>query len=96
MDGDNYCVKEEIRKLMDFKLFNIQENFTQIGGFDVIFCRNILIYFTNDAKKKILSQFYQILAPSGYLVLGSAENIYNLNDDFKIERFGATTLYRKP
>ena len=75
LDGDHYCVKEEIRKLMDFKLFNIQDPFTQIGGFDVIFCRNILIYFTNDAKKKILSQFYQILAPNGYLLLGAAENI---------------------
>jgi chemotaxis protein methyltransferase CheR len=96
LDGDNYYVKEEIRKLMDFKLFNIQETFTQIGGFDVIFCRNILIYFTNEAKKKILSQFFQILAPGGYLLLGSAENIYSLNDDFKTERFGSTTLYRKP
>jgi len=96
LNGDSYYVKEEIRKLMDFKLFNIQESFTQIGGFDVILCRNILIYFTNEAKKKILSQFFQILAPGGYLMLGSAENIYNLNDDFKTERYGATTLYRKP
>jgi chemotaxis protein methyltransferase CheR len=96
LSGDSYHVKEDIRKLMDFKLFNIQESFTQIGGFDVIFCRNILIYFTNDAKKKILSQFFQILAPGGYLMLGSAENIYNLNDEFKTERYGATTLYRKP
>jgi len=96
MDGDYYYIKEDIRKLMEFKLFNIQESFTQIGGFDVIFCRNILIYFTNEAKKKILSQFFQILAPGGYLLLGSAENIYNLNDDFKTEHHGLTTLYRKP
>jgi len=96
LDGDSYYVKEEIRKLMDFKLFNIQESFTQIGGFDIIFCRNILIYFTNEAKKKILAQFYQILAPGGYMLLGAAENLYNLNDDFRTERFGQTTLYRKP
>ena len=96
LNGDFYYVKEEIRKLMEFKMFNIQETFTQIGGFDVIFCRNILIYFTNEAKKKILSQFYQILAPGGYMMLGSAENIYSLNDEFKTERFGQTTLYRKP
>ena len=95
LSGDSYYVKEDVRKLMDFKSLNIQDPFTQIGGFDVIFCRNILIYFTNEAKKKILSQFYQILAPGGYLLLGSAENVYNLNDDFKTERYGATTLYRK-
>ena len=96
IEGEYFHVNEDIRKLMEFKLFNIQESFTQIGGFDVIFCRNILIYFTNDAKKKILSQFYQILAPGGYMLLGSAENIYNLNDEFKTERYGATTIYRKP
>jgi len=95
-EGEYYHINEDIRKLMEFKSFNIQDAFTQIGGFDVIFCRNILIYFTNDAKKKILSQFFQILAPCGYMLLGSAENIYNLNDEFKTERYGSTTLYRKP
>jgi len=95
-DGDYHCVKEEIRRLVEFKSFNLQENVTQIGGFDVIFCRNILIYFTEAAKKRILSQFFQILTPGGYLMLGAAENLYNLNNDFKIENYGATTFYRKP
>ncbi|MDR1830386.1 MAG: methyltransferase domain-containing protein, partial [Candidatus Fibromonas sp.] len=85
----------KIRKIVEFKAFNIQDPFTQIGSFDVIFCRNILIYFSDDAKRKILSQFYQILAPNGYLLLGSAENMYNLNNDFTTERYGATTIYRK-
>ena len=95
-DGDHFVVNEKLRKIVEFKTFNIQDPFTQIGAFDVIFCRNILIYFTDDAKRKILSQFYQILAPGGYLVLGSAENMYNLNNDFISERHGATTVYRKP
>ena len=95
-DGDHFVINDKIRKIVEFKAFNIQDPFTQIGGFDVIFCRNILIYFTDDAKRKILAQFYQILAPGGYLILGSAENMYNLNDDFIAERHGATTVYRKP
>jgi chemotaxis protein methyltransferase CheR len=94
-DGGNYVLNESIRKMVDFKSFNIQDPFTQIGAFDVIFCRNILIYFTDDAKRKILAQFFQILAPGGFLLLGSAENMYNLNSDFATERYGATTLYRK-
>jgi len=94
-DGDFYVINDKIRKIVDFKAFNIQEPFMQIGAFDVIFCRNILIYFSDDAKRKILSQFYQILAPNGYLLLGSAENMYNLNNDFTTERYGATTIYRK-
>jgi len=95
-DGSDYLVSEKIRKIVEFKAFNIQESFAQIGSFDVIFCRNILIYFTDDAKRRILSQLFQVLAPGGYLLLGSAENMYNLNDDFVTERYGATTIYRKP
>jgi chemotaxis protein methyltransferase CheR len=94
-EGDNYIVSNQIRHIVEFKAFNIQDQFTQIGSFDVIFCRNILIYFTDDAKRKILAQLYQTLAPNGYLLLGSAENMYNLNDEFTTERYGATTIYRK-
>ncbi len=94
-DGDFFVINDKIRKIVEFKAFNIQDSFVQIGSFDVIFCRNILIYFSDDAKRKILSQFYQILAPGGYLLLGSAENMYNLNNDFAPERYGATTIYRK-
>jgi len=94
-DGDNYIINNNIRSIIEFKAFNIQDSFTQIGSFDVIFCRNILIYFTDDAKRKILAQLYQTLAPNGYLLLGSAENMYNLNDEFTTERYGATTIYRK-
>jgi chemotaxis protein methyltransferase CheR len=94
-DNEHYVINNHIRKIVEFKTFNIQDQFTQIGSFDVIFCRNILIYFTDDSKRKILSQLYQVLAPNGYLLLGSAENMYNLNDDFVTERYGATTVYRK-
>jgi len=96
LDGDSYLINEKLRSIVNFKTFNIQESFMQIGSFDVIFCRNILIYFTDDAKRKILSQLWHVLAPNGYLLLGAAENMYNLNNDFTTERYGATTIYRKP
>jgi len=95
-DGEYYVINNTLKHVVEFKAFNIQDQFTQIGSFDVIFCRNILIYFTDDAKRRILSQLYQVLAPGGYLLLGSAENMYNLNDEFTTERYGATTVYRKP
>jgi chemotaxis protein methyltransferase CheR len=94
-EGENFVINDKIRKIVNFKAFNIQDTFMQIGSFDVIFCRNILIYFTDDSKRKILSQLFQVLAPGGYLLLGSAENMYNLNNDFATERYGATTIYRK-
>ncbi|MDR1830387.1 MAG: protein-glutamate O-methyltransferase CheR [Candidatus Fibromonas sp.] len=95
-EKDFYVIKDNIRKIVEFKAFNILEPFENIGSFDVIFCRNILIYFTDEVKRKILAQLFQMLAPNGYLLLGSTENMYGLNDDFKIEWFGTTTVYRKP
>jgi len=95
-DEDSYLIDEKLRRIVEFKTLNIQDSFMQIGSFDVVFCRNILIYFTDDAKRRILSQLWHVLAPEGYLLLGAAENMYNLNNDFTTERYGATTIYRKP
>ncbi|MDR1811654.1 MAG: protein-glutamate O-methyltransferase CheR [Candidatus Fibromonas sp.] len=95
-EGDFYVIRENLRRMVEFKAFNILEPFTQIGSFDVIFCRNILIYFTNEAKREILAQLYEVLAPNGYLLLGSTENMYDLNSDFTMEWLGETTVYRKP
>jgi len=94
-EKDLYVVNDNLRKIVEFKSINILEPFLNIGSFDVIFCRNILIYFTDDVKRKILAQLFQVLAPNGYLFLGSTENMYGLNDDFAIEWFGATAVYRK-
>jgi len=94
-EKDFYVIKDNLRKIMEFRAFNIQESFTQIGSFDVIFCRNILIYFTIDAKRRILSQLYEVLAPNGYLFIGTTENMYGLNNDFVSEKLGQTTVYRK-
>jgi len=94
-EKDFYVIKDNIRKIVEFKAFNILEPFENIGSFDVIFCRNILIYFTDEVKRKILVQLFQMLAPNGYLLLGSTENMYGLNDDFKVEWFDTTTIYRK-
>jgi chemotaxis protein methyltransferase CheR len=94
-EKDFYVVNDNLRKIVEFKAFNILTPFTNIGSFDVIFCRNILIYFTNEIKRKILAQLFEILAPGGYLLLGSTESMYGLNDDFTAERYKATIIYRK-
>jgi len=94
-EKDFYVINDNIRKIVEFKTLNILEPFVNIGSFDVIFCRNILIYFTDEVKRKILAQLFQMLAPNGYLLLGSTENMYGLNKDFTVEWFSATTIYRK-
>jgi len=92
--GD-YLVSEKLRRMVDFKAVNLQESFIHIGAFDVIFCRNILIYFSDAAKRQILLQMRQMLSPSGILVLGAAENLYGFDAGFVSENYAGTVYYRK-
>lgn len=92
--GD-FVISEKLRHLVDFKSVNLQEPFVQVGSFDVIFCRNILIYFSDAAKRQILQQMYQVLAPDGILLLGTAENMYGFDLKFSTESYGSTVYYRK-
>jgi chemotaxis protein methyltransferase CheR len=62
--------------------------------FDVIFCRNVLIYFDDATKKRILGAMHQMLDREGLLVLGSMESTYNLTDRFEMVKSGDTILYR--
>lgn len=90
-----WSVKQFLRKIIEFRTVNLIESFSYLGSFDIIFCRNILIYFDEETKKRILEQFYSMLAPEGILLLGSTENIYTLSDKFESRHIGETVLYIK-
>ena len=90
-----YVVQEKIRQMVEFRTVNLQEPFTHVGAFDIIFCRNILIYFSESAKQQILRQMLQMLSPGGVLMLGSAENMYGLDLGYVSETYGSTVYYRK-
>lgn len=94
-DGDEYLISEQLRHLIEFRALNLHEPFAQIGSFDIIFCRNILIYFSDAAKRSILSQMCETLAPGGILMLGSAENLYGFELPLQTETHGQTIYYRK-
>lgn len=68
-----WVIDEKIRKMVRFENFNLLDRMTHYGMFDVIFCRNVLIYFSEDTKRKILGNITAQLASSGYLFLGTAE-----------------------
>jgi chemotaxis protein methyltransferase CheR len=76
--GDLWQVSEKIRSRVTFISFNLLSDYTKLGKFDVIFCRNVLIYFDQARKSDILSRMSRILQPDGYLVLGASENIIGL------------------
>ena len=87
-------VNEEIKRLVNFKLFNLLDHYGSMGKFDVIFCRNVLIYFSPQVKSKIINQIAQSLNPNGYLFLGASESVSGLTDRFDMERNERGIVFR--
>ena len=74
-EGGEWRVSSSIRARVQFEAFNLLDSFEPLGQFDVIFCRNVLIYFDQATKHDVLGRLADALAPDGYLVLGSAETV---------------------
>ncbi|MCU7816818.1 MAG: protein-glutamate O-methyltransferase CheR [Candidatus Thiodiazotropha sp. (ex Rostrolucina anterorostrata)] len=78
-------VKPEIKRRVSFRSLNLTSSYQAMGKFDVIFCRNVLIYFSNELKKDIVDRMANILNPGGYLFLGSTESINQLTNRFEMK-----------
>jgi chemotaxis protein methyltransferase CheR len=65
-------------------------------GMDIIFCCNVLIYFDLASKRRVVQHFYSNLLPGGYLFLGHAESLFQVDDSFRLIHFPGTTAYCKP
>jgi chemotaxis protein methyltransferase CheR len=74
-EGGEWRISSSIRNRVQFDVFNLLDSFEPLGQFDVIFCRNVLIYFDPPMKQDVLGRLSDALAPDGYLVLGSAETV---------------------
>jgi chemotaxis protein methyltransferase CheR len=79
-ESDRWHINEHLRSRVRFEEFNLLSDYRELGRFDVIFCRNVLIYFDVPTKRDVLNRLAQILLPDGYLVLGSAETVVGLTD----------------
>lgn len=86
--------KAELRSLIKFQHMNLIEPWNVYGSFDMVFLRNVLIYFDVDTKRKILAQVRRLLSPSGYLFLGTAETTIQIDDGYERVDFGAASAYR--
>ncbi len=80
--GSMWQIDSSVRAMIDFRKFNLLESFASLGTFDIIFCRNVLIYFDSETKKDIFSRMARQLQPDGYLVLGAAETVIGHSADF--------------
>lgn len=92
--GDAWEVRPEIRKRVRFTELNLLKSYVLLGRFDVVFCRNVLIYFSNDLKRDILTRMAQSLNPGGYLLLGGSESPTGYTDAFEMMRTPQGVLYR--
>jgi chemotaxis protein methyltransferase CheR len=81
--GDRWALKQDIKSMVQFKYFNLLEPMSSLGKFDIIFCRNVLIYFDRETKGKVLGNMAQLLPDDGFLFLGGAETVLGITDAFK-------------
>jgi len=94
--GLEWQLKDEVRRMVDFSTFDLRQSMSARGPFDVVFCRNVLIYFDVEAKRKILDELHGTLFRGGYLLLGGSETTLNLTARFERRILGQTVLYQVP
>lgn len=95
VDAGRMAIKENVKRMVNFRAHNLLENYSLLGKFDIIFCRNVLIYFSPESKQKILRQFAAALNPKGILFLGASESISGLSEEFDMVRCHPGIYYQK-
>ncbi len=93
VDG-GWRVRAPLRSRTTFREMNLLDSYALLGRFDIIFCRNVLIYFTRERKVDILSRMAKVMNPEGYLFLGASEAMPGDVRDFRMERLGSGVIYR--
>ena len=93
-NGDQWRISPRIRQMVSFRKQNLLEPFSALGKFDVVFCRNVLIYFDADTKRDVLARIAKQSAEDAYLVMGAAETVVGLSKDFQPVE-GRRGLYAK-
>ncbi len=94
--GTHWQVTEDLRRMVTVRKLNLAQPFGVLPTFDIVFLRNVLIYFDTDTKRRILNQVRAVTAPGGALFLGAAETTIGLDDSWERTPMGRFTLNRKP
>lgn len=94
VDGKSWQLIDKLRAPVRFTEINLLQSYTLLGRFDLIFCRNVLIYFSSQLKTDILTRMSQILNPGGYLILGGSESPTGYCRAFEMVRFPKGVVYR--
>lgn len=93
-EGNAWKLNDKIRLPVRFSELNLLQSYTLLGRFDIIFCRNVLIYFSSELKSDILSRMARVLNPGGYLILGGSESPTGYTRAFDMVRYPKGVVYR--
>ncbi len=96
--NDGYKVNDSIRELVTISHLNLFDThrLTMLGKVDIVFCRNVIIYFDQAAKKRVIESFHSALFDGGYLLLGHSESLMNITTLFTLRHFKNDMIYQKP
>lgn len=91
---EQWQMKRNLRQRINFRPLNLQESYASLGRFDIVFCRNVLIYFSAELKKDILTRIHGTLKPGGYLFLGASETLAAASDLFDMVHCNPGVVYK--
>lgn len=92
--GNLWILKDNIKKMVTFRKFNLQEDFGGLGRFDIIFCRNVAIYFSERFKRDLFRRFASLLRPDGYLFIGASESLTGYSAEYLMMTLDKGMYYR--
>ncbi len=93
-EGGRWAVKAAIRSRVEFRALNLLDSYASLGKFDIVFCRNVLIYFSAEVKRDILLRIHSTLKPGGYLFLGASEALNGLPDHYQMVQCSPGIIYK--
>jgi len=93
-DNENYKLISKVKNRVRFQYLNLLESYASMGKFDIIFCRNVLIYFSNENKTAIMEKFAKSLNHDGVLILGASETVSNYSKAFEMVKCKRGVVYR--
>lgn len=94
-ENNSWRIKENLRRTVTFREGNLLQSFRTLGTFDVVFCRNVLIYFDDAGKRGVLERMADVIPPDGYLFLGASETALGLSDLWSVVQGASTTLFQR-
>ena len=96
-EGNLFKLNDNIKKMANFRYLNLNDGLEirKLGGMDFVFCRNVMIYFDEEMKKRVLRAVYGIMTHGAYFFLGEAESLHGISSSFKVEHFAGSFAYKK-